>query len=89
MYNDDWEFFGRWNILFLDDDVLASTSENEFMEFTIGVNYYLEKHSAKVTVDLNYLPEGIPDGTSLTGIGYLEGEGDGQFAIRGQFQLLL
>jgi hypothetical protein len=89
MLNEQWEVFGRFDLLFLDDDVLAATSEDEFTEFTFGVNYYLQGHRAKVTIDVSYLPDGTPAGTSLEGIGYLEGEGDDQFAIRGQFQLLL
>jgi phosphate-selective porin OprO and OprP len=89
MLNDRWELFGRWNVTFLDDDVIASTAEDTFHEFTLGVNYYLQGHRAKVTIDLSYLPDGTPAGTNLTGIGYLAGEGDDQFAIRGQFQLLL
>src|SRR5690606_27318260 len=55
----------------------------------VGVNYYLGPdgsylHRAKFTVDVVYLPDGLPN--NQTGLGYLASD-DEQFVLRGQFQL--
>jgi hypothetical protein len=92
MLNEDWEIFGRYDLTILDDENLPAGSEDNFNEFTAGVNYYWEGHRGKFTLDFVFLPDGVPAGTGsgLSGIGLLEGvEGEDQFAIRGQFQLLL
>jgi len=57
------------------------------------VNYYLGAngsagHRAKVTIDLNWLPNGAPK--PMTGQGYLgDSNGETELVIRGQFQLTL
>ncbi|HYE18843.1 MAG TPA: porin [Tepidisphaeraceae bacterium] len=79
-----FEIFGRYSYLKLDD---ASTDENQFHEITVGANYYLKGHSAKVTVDVGWLPSGSP--AIYDGIGVLANDGDTQFYIRGQFQLAI
>ncbi len=86
MFSPKWELFARWDITFLDDDILAATDEDTINEFTIGVNHYLNGHNAKFTVDASYLPDGSPNTES--GIGVL-GTDDDSFIFRGQFQLLL
>ncbi|HEV2295565.1 MAG TPA: porin [Tepidisphaeraceae bacterium] len=86
MLSDKWELFGRWDITFLDDDLLAPTAEDTINEFTIGLNRYLNGHNAKFTVDASYLPDGSPN--SESGIGVLSTDED-SFILRGQFQLLL
>jgi hypothetical protein len=85
MLNDKWEVFGRYDVIFLDDALLAAGAEDTFHEFTVGANYYISGHT-KFTLDLGYLPNGAP--SDQTGLGILAGEGD-QFIFRGQFQLLL
>lgn len=76
-----WEVFGRFGWIDFEN------ADDEIMEITAGVNYYLRKHSAKFTVDLTYLPEGAP---SATGIGVLGSSDDeDQFVLRSQFQLLI
>jgi hypothetical protein len=51
------------------------------------VNYYLHGHSAKITIDAGWLPNGSPN--NQTGIGVLANDGDNEYFIRGQFQLLI
>jgi hypothetical protein len=86
MFNARWEGFARWDVTFLDEDALAAGDEDTINEFTLGVNYYLNGHNAKFTVDATYLPDGSP--TNEAGIGVLETDED-SFIFRGQFQLLL
>jgi hypothetical protein len=86
MLDEKWEVFGRWDITFLDDELLAPTDEDTINEFTIGMNYYLNGHNAKFTFDATYLPDGSP--TNETGIGILSTDEE-SFIFRGQFQLLL
>jgi hypothetical protein len=90
MLNPAWEIFGRYSGIWFDDD-FGSDDGDDFHELTVGVNYFLGTngsagHRAKVTFDLNWLPEGSPN--SQKGIGYL-GDGDDEIVIRGQFQLLI
>src|SRR4029453_15947526 len=80
MLNPAWEIFGRWDYVKLDDPTLSlsgtstsSTDQDEFHEITVGVNYYMGPngswgHRSKITVDLNYLPNGSHGGD--TGLGY-------------------
>jgi hypothetical protein len=86
MLNERWEIFGRWDITFLDDELLAATDEDTINEFTIGFNRYLNGHNAKFTLDASYLPDGSP--STKQGIGVLATDED-SFILRGQFQLLL
>lgn len=88
LIDDHWEAFGRYDIVYLDDDV---ADDNTYSELAVGANYYLGAggsavNRAKVTVDLLYLPDGSPG--NQTGIGVLD-SGDSQFAVRGQFTLQL
>lgn len=86
LFNAQWEIFGRYSYLALDSNT-ATGKEDSFHELTLGVNYYLRKHSAKITVDVGYLPNGSP--SDLDGIGVLANDGGNEIVIRGQFQLFL
>jgi hypothetical protein len=89
MLNPKWEVFGRFDETFLDDNRLPPGASESFPEITVGVNYYLNGHAAKFTVDGVWLPNGIPTG-DFSGAGLLDPDGDQQqFAVRAQFQLLL
>lgn len=93
---DQWEIFGRWDWLMLDDDVF-STTDDDLHFITVGVNHYIvpESHAAKLTFDVQYsLNETAPN---LTGAGLfpdarvtqLLGDGeDGEFTVRAQVQLV-
>jgi hypothetical protein len=86
MLTDRWEPFARYSLVSLDSG--GSATDNNYNEFTAGVNYYLRKHAAKFTLDVSWLPDGIP--TNQAQIGELDPDGDeDQFVLRGQFQLLL
>jgi hypothetical protein len=91
MLNKQWELFGRYDVAVFDENIVAD--EDTFHEFTVGVNYYLgvdgtAGHRAKVTIDLNGLPNGSP--SAETGLGYLgDSRGEDEVVVRGQFQLLI
>jgi hypothetical protein len=88
LLNNQWEIFGRYDYFHLDDNSPTSHgSENTFHEITVGLNYYLHGHSAKITVDAGWLPNGAPN--NQTGIGVLANDGENEYYVRGQFQLLL
>ena len=94
LINPQWEPFLRWSMVKYDDEIaLGTDTEDTFHEIAIGVNYYLGAngsagHRAKVTVDLNWLPNGAPK--PMTGQGYLgDSNGDSELVVRGQFQLTL
>ncbi len=80
-----WELFARYNYLRMDQR--PAGSENTFHEITIGANYYLHSHAAKITLDFGWLPHGAP--SNLDAIGILANDGGNEFYIRGQFQLYL
>lgn len=84
MLGEQWEIFGRYDYTNFDG---GTSDDVSFSEVTIGANYYFSGHAAKCTVDVVYLPDGAP-GSGSSGIGVLGGD-DTQFAIRGQFQLLI
>lgn len=81
-----WEIFGRYDFLWLDEAFVPAGHSSNLHEITAGVNYYLESHNAKFTIDVVYLPDGAP--SSYSGIGVLASD-DSEFILRAQFQLLL
>jgi len=85
--NTDWEIFGRYDLLFPDDD--QRVNDDEFNTFTFGTNYYIHGHAAKFTADIQWF---VNDFNAVsgpnTGIAYLQDDDDGEFAFRLQFQLL-
>jgi len=94
LLNPAWEIFARYSYINYDHDLAAGTeTEDTFHEITVGVNYFLGNngsagHRAKITVDLNWLPNGAPG--SMTNLGYLGDSGfDNEVALRGAFQLML
>ncbi len=81
------EPFARWEHLDVDSPVPSSDDEIDLL--TLGVNYYLNGHNAKLTLDGVYAFDSLPS-SGLSGLGLLpdaSGEED-QFALRVQFQLL-
>ena len=86
-----WEVFGRYDVVVLDEDAVGDGAEDTFHEITGGVNYYLGKdgaylHRAKISVDLTYLPNGAP--TDQTQAGILAATED-EFVLRAQIQFIL
>jgi hypothetical protein len=84
MLNDQWELFGRYDYISVDN---ATTSEDTFHEIMVGVNYYIHKHNLKVTVDAAWLPNGAP--ANLDAIGVLANDGNDEFVFRAQLQFFL
>jgi hypothetical protein len=87
MLSKRWEVFGRYSLVSLDSGSSGSKDAN-FHELTGGLNWYLKTHSAKLTVDATWLPNGVP--SNQPQIGELDPDGDdNQILFRGQFQLML
>jgi hypothetical protein len=89
LVNPKWEPFARYCIVVLDEP--SAVDEHTFHEITAGVNRYLGEngswgHRAKLTLDLVYLPSGLP--SNLSGIGEVISDED-EFAVRAQFTLQL
>jgi hypothetical protein len=82
------EIYGRYSMIQFDNSYI--NSEDTAHEFTVGGNYYFkpaQPHAAKITIDLNYLPNGSPTGT--TGLGYQGGTDEAEWSLRCQFQLFI
>lgn len=80
----DWEIFGRYSYLRLDDD--TAPGRDSFHELTVGLNRYFVGHNAKWTLDTNYLPNGSY--TGVGGLGVTNSESR-QVIFRTQLQLML
>jgi len=81
--NDTIEPFIRWE--YINPDV-----SHEVHLVTVGANYYIAKHNAKVTVDLVWAIDSLDDIGGSSGLGLLTDDEDDaeQLAIRAQVQLL-
>jgi phosphate-selective porin OprO/OprP len=83
-----WEVFARYAYVHLDADIAG---EDNFHEIAAGVNYFFGPNGSwgnnvRLTVDLNYLPNGSPG--NITGLGYLGSSGN-EIVLRTQLQLQL
>ena len=86
MLNTRWEVFGRYDVTLFDADQV--NGEDTVHEVTAGLNYFVDQHNAKITLDAVWLPSGAPE--NHTNIGVLgQTNDDSQFILRAQFQLLL
>jgi hypothetical protein len=88
LLNPQWEVFGRADVTIQDPDFVPD--DQIVSEFTLGVHRYLgvdgaAGNSARFTLDLNYLPVGVP--TDHTGLGYLANDGKNELVLRAQFQI--
>ena len=81
-----WQLIARYSVTKLDHDFKVG-NVGQFHEITAGVNYYMHGHSAKITVDFGWLPNGSPN--SQTGIGVLANDGENEYYVRGQFTFFL
>lgn len=84
-----WEAYGRYDFIYFGPDsaFLGTNKQQNVQEISVGINYYIHGESAKLTLDLTYLPEGTP--FSDTGAGILQSDGHNEFVLGAQFQLLL
>ncbi|MBL0927061.1 MAG: hypothetical protein IBJ11_05325 [Phycisphaerales bacterium] len=84
------EPFARWDGIFADGDPRGfSGSDRFFNTLTVGANYFIHGHAAKLTCDVQWFPNrtnalGGNDPTRA----YLAPSGRNQVALRFQFQLL-
>ncbi len=88
--SDQWELFGRFDGLLLDDDFTGG--EEDFYYLTVGTNYYFvpESHAVKFTGDVIWaFDESLsgPGGLGQGDTGLLLGT-DGEWAVRLQMSVL-
>jgi len=84
---DKFEAFGRYEWLNLKDAIPQSHPEL----VTAGVNYYVAKHRAKLTLDATWVFVGLPGGVTGSGAAntdLLNSVTSAQALVRGQVQLL-
>ncbi len=89
--NDTYQPFVRWE--WIDGDV---DDEGDIQALTVGVNYFIKKHNAKLSADVVWVYDhqdfSNPFGNSITsdglGISGLDSDGDDLVVLRGQFQLV-
>ncbi len=96
------EYFARFEGIFFDDQItdgFGAVQGEPATVLTVGMNYFVipESHAAKFTVDVSYANEetsaflsGVTSSDLLpdpTVTGFLGG-GNGEIAVRGQFQIL-
>jgi len=88
MLDQNWELFGRYDYMKLDDAIAVGTAAgtaDTFNEATFGVNYYFHGHNAKWTADVSWV-DNAPQGTTQIGV---VSSDDNQFIFRTQLQLML
>lgn len=97
-FNDQWEGFARYDVVVLDDILVAAGTDDNYQNVTVGFNYYFvpESHAAKFTVDASFA---IDDSTNIDaimgGVGSNDpsatgvlGLSDSEFALRAQMTLV-
>jgi len=71
LVDDQWELFGRWDTIIVDDDAAAgqTSDEDTFNFVAIGANYYFvpESHAAKFTFELGFSLDETSDLTNTAG----------------------
>jgi len=84
--NQHLEPFGRYEYMHVAGT--ATGSRNYFQVLTAGANYYFVGHRAKLTAEVQYLPQGIPFADGASDI-LASGNGRGEISASLQFQLLI
>ncbi|MCL4211242.1 MAG: hypothetical protein KJZ68_11320, partial [Phycisphaerales bacterium] len=84
-----WEVFGRYEWGKLTTN-LADTFFDTLSIITAGVNYYIDGHDAKLTVDVGYSMREIDSAwdTDIAGWRTDAAGSEGQYVVRVQLQLL-
>jgi hypothetical protein len=85
LINKNWEPFGRYEYIHLEGT--PAGSHNYVQSIVGGVNYYFVGHRAKLTLQMNYLPHGIPIDDSPNDV--FTNNGKGELLGEIQFQLLI
>ena len=96
--SDQVELFGRYDIIMLDDVLVAAGTDDNYQSITAGMNYYFvpESHAAKFTLDAVFA---VDESTNLDaiygGVGSndpsatgLLGLSDSEFMLRAQMTLV-
>lgn len=90
---DKLDVFARYERLDLDSvlydskvSVMTPLADDEINLVTVGANYYFKKHALKLTTDVVWVLDQLPD--SDTGAGLLSSSEDNQIVFRTQFQLM-
>jgi len=84
---DKFEVFARYEWLNLQDAISQSHPEL----ITAGVNYYVAKHRAKITLDATWVLQALPAGIAGSGAAntdLLASTTSDQAMVRGQVQLM-
>ncbi|MCA9302883.1 MAG: hypothetical protein KC996_02040 [Phycisphaerales bacterium] len=93
-FNDQWELFGRWDCMILDDNgngLIAAAADDTFNFVSIGTNYYFvpESHAAKLSFEVGIsldetalIGGGSFSGSSVTGVSPI-GSGPGSSGFLG------
>lgn len=80
-----WEPFARYEYIHVAGT--PAGSQNYIHDITGGLNYYFVGHRAKLTLEVQYLPNGLPFDDSASSV--LTNNANGEFSGVVQFQLLL
>ncbi len=87
--NTDWELFGRYSVIFPDDDI---NDDDTFSVVTFGTNYYMHGHAAKFTADVEWYIDSTEANAlgqpNNPGVGALGDDDENEIVLRLQFQLL-
>lgn len=84
--NAHWEPYGRFEYIHFDSREFAAGTQTNVQILTGGVNYYLYGQAAKISFDLNYLPNGSP--TADDGFGILADNRHNELVGRAQLQVV-
>ena len=81
-----WEPYGRFEYVHYDSREFAAGTQTNVQVITAGLNYYLYGQAAKVSFDLNYLPNGSP--VADDGFGLLADNRHNELVGRAQLQVV-
>ncbi len=97
-FSDQWEGFARYDVVLLDDALVAAGTDDNFQNVTVGFNYYFvpESHAAKFTLEAIFTLDDSTNMDALMGgsgsndpdVTGVLGLSDSEFAIRGQMTLV-
>ena len=99
--SDQVELFGRYDIVMLDDILVAANTDDNYQSITAGMNYYFvpESHAAKFTLDAVFALDESTNIDAIYALPYvvqamptsatgLVGTADSEFALRAQMTLV-
>lgn len=81
-----WEPYGRFEYVHYDSREFAAGTQTNVQVITAGLNYYLYGQAAKLSFDVNYLPNGSP--VADDGFGILADNRHNELVGRAQLQIV-